>query len=73
MTLVDVKAIEQQAKKEIGEEASKAAVNKLKELYRSREKAALIVRNLDREIQNYLADVSDGTIYESAGVDTTKR
>jgi hypothetical protein len=73
MTLVDVKAIEQQAKKEIAEETSKAAVNKLKELYRHREKAALVVKNLDREIDGYLAEVSEATIYESAGVDTTKK
>lgn len=72
MALVDVKEIERLAKKEIAEETSKAAVAKLKDLYRQREKAALIVKNLDREIDGYLASVSESEIYASAGVDTTK-
>lgn len=72
MTLVDIKEVEALAKKEIAEENSKKAVSKLKELYRQREKAHLVLRNLDREIENYLADISDNLIYESAGVETSE-
>jgi hypothetical protein len=72
MALVDVKAIQDAAKKEISEETAKAAVEKLKELYRKKEKAILVVKNIDREIDSYLADVSDNVTYENAGVDTTK-
>ena len=72
MTLVDVKAIADQAKKEIHEESSKAAVEKLKDLYRQKEKAQLVVRNLERQIDGYLADVADNLTYQSAGIDPTK-
>ena len=72
MTLVDVKAIQETARKEIVEEASKTAVEKLKELYRKKEKAALVLKNIDREIDSYLADVTELVTYEQAGVDTNK-
>lgn len=73
MTLIDIKAIEQKARQEIAEETSKAAVEKLKTLYRTREKAVLALKNIDREIEGYLADVSTSAVYESAGVDTSKK
>lgn len=72
MTLVDVKSIQEAAKAEIAKEAQETAVEKLKELYRKKEKAVLVVRNIDREIENYLADVSDNVTYSSAGVETTE-
>ena len=72
MALIDVKAIQEQAKKEVVEEAQKLAVTKLKELYNRREKAALVLKNIDREIDGYLSDVSEMTIYEAAGVVTDK-
>ena len=72
MTLIDVKAVQETARKEISEETSKAAVEKLKGLYRMREKAVLAVKNIEREIAAYLEDIADATTYESAGVDTTK-
>lgn len=72
MTLVDVKGIQEQAQKEIREEVTKNAVAKLKELYGKKEKAALVLKNIEREIESYLADVADLATYESAGVDTTK-
>ena len=71
MSLVDIKEVEKLAKKEIVEETQKVAVEKLKELYRRKEKAVLVVKNLDREIAGYLNDISELTIYESAGVDTS--
>lgn len=70
--MMDVKEIESLAKKEIQEESQKAAVTKLKELYRSRERAALVLRNIDREIKAYLEDVNDNVVYEGAGVNVTK-
>ena len=69
MALIDVKGIQAQARKEIAEERSKQAVERLKDLYGKKEKASLVLRNIDREIDNYLAEVSDLTTYESAGVD----
>lgn len=72
MALIDVKAIQEKARQEITEERSKQAVEKLKELYAKKEKAQLVLRNVDREIESYLADVSDLTTYEAAGVDTSK-
>lgn len=74
MTLIDIKALEQKAKAEIAEEASKAAVEKLKTLYRTREKAVLALKNIDREIAGYLADVADNVTFSQAGCDasTTK-
>jgi hypothetical protein len=68
MALIDVKAIQDAAKKEIAEETTKVAVTKLKELYARKEKATLVLRNIDREIEQYLADVSELTVYAAAGV-----
>lgn len=72
MALIDIKGIQAQAKKEIVEETSKKAIEKLKELYRQQEKARLVLKNLDREIAGYLSEVADNVTYEDAGVDTTK-
>jgi hypothetical protein len=72
MGLLDIKAIQEAAKKEIAKEASEQAIEKLKELYRKKEKAQLIVKNIDREIESYLCDVSVTLTFESAGVDTNK-
>ncbi len=68
-TLLDIKALQDQAKAEIRDEVSKEAVSKLKELYRRREKAELVVKNITREIDSYLADVADNVTYREAGVD----
>jgi hypothetical protein len=69
--LIDAKAIQEKARKELADEQSKKAVEKLKELYQRREKAALVVKNIDREIELYLQDVSELVTYEAAGVDVT--
>lgn len=73
MSFIDIKAIEQQAKKEMSEEISKAAIEKLKALYRTKEKAALTLKNIEREIDSYLADIHESAVYESAGIDTDKK
>lgn len=71
--MIDVKSIQELARKEIREETTKSAVARLKELYAKQEKARLVVRNIDREIESYLAEIEDCKIYESAGVDTTTK
>ena len=70
--LVDVKAIEDQAKKELAHETSQAAVMRLKELYMRRLKAQQIVTNIDREIAGYMKDIEEDETYEAAGVKTGK-
>jgi hypothetical protein len=72
MTLIDVKGIEEKAKKELADEAAKLAVARLKDLYQQRAKAALVVKNLDRQIEDYLAQVSENTTLQTAGVDVSK-
>ena len=71
MPLIDVKTIQAEAKKELAEEAMKKAKEKLKDLYQRREKADLCLRNIDREIESYLNEVAELTVYESAGVDVS--
>lgn len=66
MKKVDIKALKQQAESEIAEEIQKVAVEKLKELYRSKAKALQVVKNLDREIDSYLSDVEAEVIHSSA-------
>lgn len=68
MGLVDVKNIEKQARQELVEEQSKVAVERLKDLYQRREKAALVLKNIERDIEKYLADISELVTYEQAGV-----
>lgn len=65
---IDVDTIREQAKKEVVDERTKLAVEKLKELYRAREKAVLLVQNIDRDIENYLSHVEESVTYMSAGV-----
>lgn len=71
MALIDVKTIQDEARRELCEEATKTAKEKLKGLYQTREKAALALKNIDRQIESYLNEVSELTTYESAGVDVT--
>jgi hypothetical protein len=71
MSLIDVKQIQAEAKKELAEEQTKRAKEKLKELYQRREKAQLCLKNIDREIESYLNEVAELAVYESAGVDVT--
>lgn len=69
--LIDVKALQEEARKELCQEAMKRAKDKLKLLYQTREKAALSLKNIDREIESYLSEVSELTTYEAAGVDVS--
>lgn len=69
MSLIDVKSVEAEARKELSEERSEKAKDRLKSLYRDREKAQLAVKNIDRQITAYLADIADIVTYEEAGVE----
>lgn len=69
MAILDVKKIQAEARKELVDEATDKAKGKLKELYQTREKAALTLKNIDRQIEAYLNEVSELTTYEAAGVD----
>ena len=69
--LIDVKTIQEEARNELVQEATARAKEKLKVLYTTREKAQLAIRNIDREIQSYLNEVSDLATYEAAGVDVS--
>jgi hypothetical protein len=71
MTMMDVKAVQAEARKELVEEATKKAKEALKEKYRVLEKAKLAVRNLERDIESYLNEISDLATYEAAGVDVS--
>lgn len=71
MPLIDVKEIQEQARKELCQEATDSATRKLKQLYATLEKARLTVRNVEREIESYLNEVSELATYESAGVDVS--
>lgn len=72
MLLIDVKAIQAEARKELNEEATAVAKERLKDLYTTLEKAQLTVKNIKRQIEAYLNEVSELATYEAAGVDTTK-
>lgn len=72
MPLLDVKEVQAQAQKENREEAMSAAKERLKELYRRKEKADLVVKNTDKDIARYLQEISELVVYEAAGVDTSK-
>lgn len=73
MSLIDVKQIQAEARKELCDEATEKAKKRLKELYQTKEKAQLALRNIDREIESYLSEVSELATYESAGVDVSRK
>lgn len=70
--MIDVKGVQDEARKELIEERTKQAKEKLKGLYRDREKAQLALKNIGRQIDAYLNDIAEMTVYEDAGVDTTE-
>lgn len=69
MALIDVKKLEQDARRELSEEATDTAKERLKGLFSQREKAQLALKNIDRQIKAYLDEVSELATYEAAGVD----
>lgn len=69
MIPVDINQIKSTAIKEMAEERTKVAVKMLKELCSKKEKAQLVVRNIETEILSYEKEISDNLTYLSAGVD----
>jgi len=67
MPLIDIKAIQSEAQKQINEEKHKEAVFRLKDLYLRKAKAELVIKNIDRDIENYLKSVQELVVYASAG------
>lgn len=64
---LDPENIKAQAKLEALEERTRAAIDKVKELYRAREKAALVVAGIDRDIENYLSQVGQNATLATVG------
>ena len=54
---VKTKSLKELAQEEIKAEREEKAVKELKKLYRQQEDAKLIVRNIEREIEDYLAEL----------------
>ncbi len=71
MPMIDATAVQQEAKAELAKERMKVAKDKLKELYVKEEKAALVVKNIRKEIDNYISEMAELTTYEAAGVDVS--
>lgn len=59
--MIDIKAVKEQARKEVTEEAQKKAVVALKAKMRALEDARQIVKNIEREIQDLEASLADGS------------
>jgi phosphopantetheine adenylyltransferase len=69
MPLIDATAVQKEAKDELAKERMKQAKEKLKELYVKEEKAGLVLKNIRKEIDNYINEMAELTTYEAAGVD----
>lgn len=71
MPLIDATAVQKEAKDELAKERMKQAKEKLKELYVKEEKAGLVLKNIRKEIDNYINEMAELTTYEAAGVDVS--
>lgn len=61
MALIDIKAVKDEARKEIADEQGKKAKEALKKKLRDLENAKGIVRNIEREISDLEASIEDGS------------
>lgn len=61
MSLIDIKAVEEEALKEIREEKSKKAKTALVTKLRQLESAKQVVRNIEAEIVDVKASIADGS------------
>ena len=59
--MIDIKAVKEQARKEVTEESQKKAVMALKAKLKELENAKQIVKNIEREIQDLEASLADGS------------
>lgn len=58
MALMEVKDLREQAEKEVAEEKAKAAKEKIKSKIKELDKAKLIVRNIERELEDLMIEVT---------------
>lgn len=61
MALIDIKAIEQEAQKQINAEIQDKAKTVLVKKMRDLENAKQIVRNIERDIEDLKASIADGS------------
>jgi acyl-coenzyme A synthetase/AMP-(fatty) acid ligase len=61
MSLVDINAVEEEARKQVAEETSDKAVKALVVLYKKLDAARDVVRNIEREIDDTKASIGDGS------------
>ena len=61
MALFDIKKVEEDALAEINKERNEAAKKALVKLLKQRDDAQQIVRNLDRQIDDLKASITDGS------------
>lgn len=61
MALIDIKAIEKEAQKQINEEMQSKAKAALVKKLRDLENAKQIVRNIERDIEDLKASIADGS------------
>lgn len=55
--MIDVKKVKEEATKEYNEEKEREAKSKVKKIMKDLDKAKLVVRNLERELEDCLAEV----------------
>lgn len=59
--MIDIKAVMDEARKEVAEETGKKAKDALKKKLRDLENAKSIVRNIEREIADLEQSIADGS------------
>lgn len=69
---INTKLLQQQAQEELNAERTEAAKTYLKSLYIREEKAKLALKNIQKEIKAYIAEIEDLATYQSAGVDVSE-
>ena len=60
--MIDIKKVTEEAASELTEERTKKAKEALKHLYRKKAQAEQVVKNIDREIADYVAELGHGNI-----------
>jgi vacuolar-type H+-ATPase subunit H len=62
--MMDVKAIRQEAEKEVQEEKAKKAKEAIKSLLKERDAAQTILNNIERKIEDTLATINEGNVVQ---------
>lgn len=72
MQSIDINALQEQAQQEMAQERTQQAKEILKSLYTREEKAKLALKNVQKDIKEYLSEIEELATYQSAGVDVSK-